>query len=162
MKTYLIRCTGSNLLKIGKSSDVDTRLKQLQIGSGSILELVHVFDIDIESKLHNSFSDKRKHGEWFDVNYLDVINFMNSCNSIKIMFELADEIKNYENIEINPRHSFILGNFKWIDSMRIGEKRLLPIDYEDYNLKDKIARYSLLSGKNFKIKGSYLIRKKSS
>ena len=67
MKTYLILDTGSNMVKIGKSNDVEKRLGILQIGNPSQLVIKHVFSRDIERVLHRYFKSRRVRGEWFDV-----------------------------------------------------------------------------------------------
>lgn len=81
IKTYLILDTGANLIKIGKAKCVESRLKQIQANCGSLLVVKHVFDDDIEVRLHRAFKHKRKHGEWFDISADEVINFMCDAKS---------------------------------------------------------------------------------
>ena len=66
VSTYLVRNAESKLVKIGKSSNVNRRLQELQCGAGLRLECVGVIPKDVESQLHKKFSEKRVFGEWFD------------------------------------------------------------------------------------------------
>lgn len=70
---YLILDVDAHLLKIGCSTDVGSRLKQLQTANGHKLELLFVAKKkgEYENMLHNIFVDIRKHGEWFE--YSDLI-----------------------------------------------------------------------------------------
>lgn len=63
--TYIVKNPASGLLKIGKSSDILTRLRSLSVGSGARLELIAEIDRDIEASLHEEFSHLRVFGEWF-------------------------------------------------------------------------------------------------
>ena len=64
---YLIRCTGTGLIKIGHSLDPDARLIDLQIGSASVLDLILVTPggRHEEVALHRHFAGRRVRGEWF-------------------------------------------------------------------------------------------------
>lgn len=69
MKTYLIQLGETNLFKIGRSIDPDTRLCQLASGQPFEYKLIAMADEDIELKLHKQFA-KYKHNspnsrEWF-------------------------------------------------------------------------------------------------
>ena len=98
-KTYLILDTGSNLLKIGKSCNVESRLKALQACCGSKLKLMHYYDVDIENYLHCKFKDFRKHGEWFDIDYKTVIE---SIDGDSIMSGVVDsKTKNPTTLELD-------------------------------------------------------------
>ncbi len=65
VKTYLAKNSTNGLIKIGKSINPISRIKQLETGSGAKLIVLAVIDDDIESKLHRQFEKFRKHGEWF-------------------------------------------------------------------------------------------------
>ena len=69
---YLIRGpkNGSEqLYKIGQTSNIQDRMRNLQTGSPTKLEIVkfiHTEDaVTIERKLHDAFSETRIRGEWF-------------------------------------------------------------------------------------------------
>ena len=65
---YLVRGKVTELIKIGQTKvDIEQRVKELQIGSPDILEVIAVtFEPHTsENELHNKFSEYRKHGEWF-------------------------------------------------------------------------------------------------
>lgn len=64
-KTYFIFNPMTNMIKIGKSNDVERRMNTLSTQSGCELELLHVIDEDVELELHAKFKHIRHHGEWF-------------------------------------------------------------------------------------------------
>lgn len=66
VKTYIVKHPTTKLLKIGRSVDVEARIKNLQTGAGTVLETIAVLEGDIEGQLHKRFSDLRRHGEWFE------------------------------------------------------------------------------------------------
>lgn len=63
--TYAISADGTGMIKIGKSADVDARVRQLQTACPVALRVVAVWTGDIERQLHERFSSERRHGEWF-------------------------------------------------------------------------------------------------
>ena len=78
---YLIYSSSSKLYKIGISQNVELRFKSLQNASGNKLELI-TYKVSheasrIESDLHQRFSQKRKHGEWFKLDKSDVVYIYN-------------------------------------------------------------------------------------
>lgn len=69
---YAIRETDSGNIKIGISANPESRLKQLQTGNSSQLELVTFIEakdrFKTEKELHLLNADKHIRGEWFDAN----------------------------------------------------------------------------------------------
>ncbi len=59
---------GNMLIKIGKSTDVDRRLRGLQTASPTKLKLIGVLNGDVESNYHQAFAHLRVSGEWFQFN----------------------------------------------------------------------------------------------
>lgn len=70
INTYIIK-DSSGLYKIGKSYNVDQRLKSLLVGN-PLIELVYKIQNDVESELHNKFKNKRFNGEWFRLSSEDL------------------------------------------------------------------------------------------
>lgn len=66
IKTYIIRNNTNGLIKIGRSRDVEQRVRSLSTTAGSELEILCVIDENIENELHRKFSSYRTTGEWFD------------------------------------------------------------------------------------------------
>jgi hypothetical protein len=66
-KTYIIKNKTTSLIKIGKSKNPTQRIKTLSKTSGYELEVIHIFDNDIELLLHKKFAHKRGIGEWFEL-----------------------------------------------------------------------------------------------
>ena len=65
-RTYIIRRQGTCEVKIGKSMQVEKRIRTLQAQSGANLEILAVIPKNIESMLHKQFAEFRTVGEWFD------------------------------------------------------------------------------------------------
>lgn len=63
--TYLIKNPSTNLLKIGKTTNMQSRLQSLQCGAGNKLEVIAIIDENIERDMHVKFSDLRNFNEWF-------------------------------------------------------------------------------------------------
>lgn len=73
---YFIAC--GDLVKIGKTFDIEARIRDLQCGSPVLLTLLKTTPgySELESALHNHFADRRRHGEWFDVTLAEVDAFL--------------------------------------------------------------------------------------
>lgn len=65
---YLIQDTCTNLLKIGRSKNAESRKKTMQTATGNRLELLFVIKGYgyKELELHDKFAKYRKQGEWFE------------------------------------------------------------------------------------------------
>lgn len=74
---YIYILKSSHGYKIGKTKDVEVRLKTLRAQLPFELELVHSFNCENmsgkESILHKLFSHKKIKGEWFDLDEDDVM-----------------------------------------------------------------------------------------
>ena len=82
MYLYVVKC--NEYYKIGVASNVEARLAALQTGNPYELIVKSCFEFDnansIEQALHQKFSEKQKHGEWFVLNDDDVRQFETICN----------------------------------------------------------------------------------
>lgn len=65
-KTYIIKKRGTSEIKIGKTVDVNFRIKTLQNQSGCKLDVLCIIEKNIENMLHKQFAEFRTVGEWFD------------------------------------------------------------------------------------------------
>jgi len=91
---YLIYSEDSNAYKIGVSSNVKRRLKQLQTASSSELILIKIYSSNnsyqIEKTIHRLWNHKKYkqndfcylEGEWFYLENQDIANFENTCKQI--------------------------------------------------------------------------------
>ena len=66
-KTYILIDKDSDFVKIGKTENIERRVTEIKNNSGRNLDLLHLFDADIELRLHTVFKDFRKNGEWFQI-----------------------------------------------------------------------------------------------
>ena len=78
---YIIKNPENDRIKIGVAQNVDKRIKQLETGAGTELELVYKSIVmsnayEVEKILHKYFEEYRVHGEWFEVNYYKVIDVL--------------------------------------------------------------------------------------
>lgn len=136
IKTYLVRCEGTGLIKIGKTRNVDLRLSMLQTGSASKLTVAHVFNEDIERKLHKKFNNVRKHGEWFDVSLNEVIEFV---EKIKLSLEKRN----------TPSKAGPLIKYKWLEDMPVGKAYKVPDGMSLANAMVAARKYGKKTGKVF-------------
>jgi len=87
VKIYLIKSLDDGCYKIGVSKSPDKRLKQLQTGNPSELQLLHVYNSEIafkiEKVLHNTFCIDKQHGEWFNLSIKDEYFFISECEKIE-------------------------------------------------------------------------------
>lgn len=94
---YLILNHEKRMVKIGYTADLNTRIRQIELSSGTKLELICAALIDsslerpakdVESYLHERCKKKRGIGEWFKLNHYDVIGcvmYLKSLNTNKIL-----------------------------------------------------------------------------
>lgn len=92
---YLIRSKENGYYKIGISKNPQKRLKQLQTGNASELEIIHLYKTEyaskIEKTLHNLYSHNRLEGEWFDLSIVEALNIKEQIKKIENNFKLIYE-----------------------------------------------------------------------
>jgi len=74
------------------------RVKQLQTGNPKKIQIINFFPTQhgrkVETTLHNIYSQKRKEGEWFDLDLYDVKEFLNTCGKIEKNFDFLVQEEN--------------------------------------------------------------------
>jgi len=86
-KTYVIYDSLSDIYKIGRSENPKKRLSTLQISNKNI-SIVLICDDDVESLLHDRFSEKSVYGEWFNLDANDLLELIEIFNFKKYNFNL--------------------------------------------------------------------------
>ena len=86
-KVYVIKCADTGLCKIGRSSNVDRRLKEIESNSGFNCEISYVSESLINSSKVEAFAHSlctgRKIGEWFCCATNEAISCVKSaCDSV--------------------------------------------------------------------------------
>lgn len=69
--TYILKWDRRGLYKIGKSSNIKSRFRNLS-SSNDEISILAFLDENIESDLHKQYSEKRRFGEWFALTDEDV------------------------------------------------------------------------------------------
>ena len=81
IKTYILKDELSGLYKIGKTSDLDKRLKSLRCGN-PFISLYATIGRDCESELHKLFDSKRFEREWFNLSDDDIEFIVQTYNAL--------------------------------------------------------------------------------
>lgn len=76
-----IEIVGHRFVKIGKTTNVDTRFSQLQTASPFDLRFIDIIEGDHESKIHELLAAQRVRGEWFvlDAHVYDVLRLFDAA-----------------------------------------------------------------------------------
>jgi hypothetical protein len=64
-KTYIAVSSNTGLVKIGRSTHYEDRIRAIEAKAKDVLLVVSVFNDDRELKLHRRFNEQRVVGEWF-------------------------------------------------------------------------------------------------
>ena len=87
--------------KIGYSRNDSTlkkRIKAIQTGNSGKCTICEKFLSNhgrkVETTLHNIYSFKRKEGEWFDLDIVDITKFIETCETIEKNFDLLEKYEN--------------------------------------------------------------------
>ena len=97
---YLLKMINEDktLYKIGYTTgSVYNRIKNIQTGCPYKIEVADTFTSSyskiIETTLHNMFSHKKTHGEWFDLGSVDEFNFKSLCEKYEKIQMTLDEYR---------------------------------------------------------------------
>ncbi len=98
---YLLRDPSSNLIKIGRATNLEQRLRNLRTANPN-LELVHAFEnvdaVKVEGCLHKKFAIYQQDGEFFDVSVEKVIEYGEEVIGLTSIFN-NPELKKLHKIE---------------------------------------------------------------
>lgn len=92
---YLIKDSGNDTFKIGRTKDINKRLKTLQTGNSTELEIIFNYKTEyasrLESMLHKRFAHYRVNNEWFKLPDDIVKHFHYYCTELNnIIISLKD------------------------------------------------------------------------
>lgn len=88
-KIYLIKSLNEGVYKIGVSKTPNKRLKEVQTGNPSPIDILYLYETEyaykIETCLHNRYSHYNTHGEWFELSLKEELSFIETCTKIEEM-----------------------------------------------------------------------------
>ena len=98
---YLICDPIKDFFKIGiTTGTIEKRIKELQTGNAGELFIRDYFKTDtvfkLEQLLHSKFILKHIHGEWFQLDVNDVLNFRKTCEELQTTAHLLYESTLYD------------------------------------------------------------------
>ena len=92
---YLIKVSHSNMVKIGMSVNLTTRLNSHRQNLNSILYLVgYVYTFDyqkLEKEIHKKYYSRRESGEWFDIADEEANEIITSNNGVLVNSYIGKE-----------------------------------------------------------------------
>lgn len=95
---YLLKLVGEDTYKIGVSSDVNKRIKQLQTGNSNEIILVSKFKSEfpfkVESSLHRMYGYLNVNGEWYSLDDKQVESFQKNCEMFEKNFKTLSDYEN--------------------------------------------------------------------
>lgn len=80
-KTYIMLDNSSDLYKIGRSVNVEKRLKALSVANAN-LSVVLTIGYDVEKELHNTYSNKKVKSEWYRLTKDDIDSIRLKYNTL--------------------------------------------------------------------------------
>ena len=99
---YLIssEINGQKLYKIGYTRrTTEERIKEFKTGNASYFQIIEVFQskwgTKIEAQIHKKFRSKKIQGEWFQLDQMDIDNFMGECEKIHNNLEFISNNNTY-------------------------------------------------------------------
>jgi len=144
-----------NNVKIGHSTNLDTRISALQVGNPNFIEVLATIDNagkQIESEIHEMFSNDRLSGEWFDLDSSFLLKVKKKYKLINIFLNLESLIfELWHNSDKNTKE-LTLNDIITTDNYRV--KRKLKNIIEKYlnsnlpyldildNVKSEISVYA--------------------
>jgi hypothetical protein len=115
MPVYFVLDTNTSHVKIGRGSDVRRRVRNLQTGNPSPLQLMGWIEVEndneVERRLHARYQEQRGIGEWFSIGPTEVLAELKSENGFVPTPKDAFEIVGYDRDGI-PEY---MGVCEWAD-----------------------------------------------
>lgn len=124
---YFIQCSGSGLIKIGRSDDVRVRLSKMQSDSPFKLNVLGVAHGDAahESFLHSMFADLRVRGEWFQDDGRIKRHIEEMCAPLPLNERTP---KTLDGLSDDQIAEVMCCSRPYVTMMRLG-RRAIPIDF---------------------------------
>lgn len=91
--TYAFKNSDTGLVKIGRTTDLETRYVTLCNGCGTRLDVVGICEADVEKEMHKKFMHLRRKGEWFTDKDSEITQFISNspCFTRKHIFNSSVE-----------------------------------------------------------------------
>ena len=102
MSIYFYHLKESNKVKIGCSTNIPQRIKQLNTAiheQGELIRVIEEQDFGAEKWLHGYFKKYRSKGEWFD--------FTNEMLTVELPENIRSDFMKYKHLAINKHGCFI-------------------------------------------------------
>lgn len=96
MKNYVYCLKIKDLVKIGITTDIKKRFRNIEHNTGNEIEKLFYLEScpSLEKIAHNHFKKYRKKGEWFDIDFEDAKNFLEENKIQEKIYNLKNEIEN--------------------------------------------------------------------
>lgn len=98
MSVYLIKKENSNQYKIGVSKNPEKRLKALETASSEnlilLLEFHSEYAYKVEKALHRKYKQFNSNREWFNIENLNINEFVSACTLFDSNFKCLKENNN--------------------------------------------------------------------
>lgn len=147
---YFIKNNITNLVKIGYTSNIVSRMESLQqsfniVGMECKLKLINYIKcdkgIELEKYIHNKLNLFRQKGEWFNINEQQVLNICNNINTSNFNYTAEEIKKKQKSIDNASSLLTFLHNAFHINN---GELYVNILKLSDYKMKLCLSYYSHL------------------
>ena len=98
MKNYVYCLKIKDLVKIGITTDIKKRFRNIEHSTGNEIEKLFYLEscASLEKIAHNHFKKYRKKGEWFDIDFEDAKKFLEENKIQEKIYNSKNEIENKE------------------------------------------------------------------
>lgn len=114
MVTYFILSSG--LLKVGKTTDLEKRLKHYKTHNPSF-KVIYTYEADVEKEIHEALKSYKVRNEWFDVPeplIYSTIRFLEEGKTLKpVPFSRLSDEQKAQALELTPFSRIVITDKGW-------------------------------------------------